>query len=133
MPRLESIRADVERLGLRIGAPDHLLPTYGASEDFARPHIEVVEDGLMAWVVVERGQKFDRRITYDRDELLYWVFAAVTSSMASDHEVAHRVGDEDPRRLLFSHQLELLRTLDPRWAIRRAAELGPLLDEVGST
>lgn len=131
MRLLESIRHDVNELAAQIEAPDHLLPTYGQSEDFARPHIEVADDGLMAWIVVERGEEHDRRSTYDRKELLYWIFAAVTFSMAADHEVANRIDDEDPRRLLFSRQLELLRALEPRWETRRARELGPRLDELG--
>lgn len=131
MGLLESIRVDVDRLGARIGAPAHLLPTYGRSEDAARPHIEVADDGLMAWVVIERGEELERCSTYDRNELLYWIFSAVTFSMAADYEVAHRIDNEDPRRLLFSHQLGLLRSLDPRWETRRSRELGPLLDEVG--
>lgn len=133
MRLLELVREDVNRLATKIEAPDHLLPTYGESEDFARPHVEEVDDGLMAWVVVERGKELERRSTYDRKELLYWIFEAVTFSMASDYEASHRNDDEDedPRRLLFSRQLELLHTLEPRWATRKAQELGSLLDEVG--
>lgn len=131
MRLLESIRDDVETLAARIDAPEDLLPTYGESEDFARPHIEARHDGLMAWVVVERSVEIQRQSTYSRNELLYWTFAAVTFSMATDYELANRVGDEDPRRLIFEHQLELLGELDARWRAQKAGELGPFLDEIG--
>lgn len=128
---MREIQSDVNALAATIDAPSRLLPTYGTSEDFARPHIEARDDGLMAWVVIERGTELERKTTYSRDELLYWVFVMVTFSMAADHEVAHRVDGEDPRRLLFTRQLELLAELNPDWATRRMAELGPLLEEVG--
>ena len=41
MKSLRDIKTDVAALACRIGASDQDLPTYGTSEDFARPHIEV--------------------------------------------------------------------------------------------
>ncbi len=128
---LEAIEAEVERLAAEIDAPTAYLPTYGRSEDAARPHIEVTGDGGLHWVVVERGHEFERRTTLDRRELLYWIFVAVTSQMASDFELIHRRPDEDFRRLMFTHELGLLETLDEAWRTRRALELEPYLREVG--
>jgi len=42
---LDQIKTEVERLGKKAGAPDHMLPTFGHTNDFARPHIEVNEIG----------------------------------------------------------------------------------------
>ncbi len=110
--------------GGEIRAPDALLPTYGFSEDSARPHIEVSADGAMHWVVCERGVEQDRRRTHDPDELLYWIFESVTFSMACDFEVSHRIANEDFRRQLFAHQLGLLGTLHAGWRERRIEALG---------
>jgi hypothetical protein len=41
MKTLREIKADVAALARRIGASDQDLPTYGVSEDGARPYIEV--------------------------------------------------------------------------------------------
>ncbi|GAA5023561.1 hypothetical protein GCM10011506_06510 [Marivirga lumbricoides] len=51
---MERIKSKIEELANRINAPKEYLPTYGYSEDFARPHIEVKGNELH-WVVVERG------------------------------------------------------------------------------
>ena len=83
------------------------MPTYGHSEDFARPHIEVDMHGYH-YVIVERGMELRRITTTDLDDLLYHIFEAVTFSLACDYEVTHRIPDQDFRRLLFKQQIELL-------------------------
>ncbi|GAB2959834.1 immunity 63 family protein [Hymenobacter coalescens] len=122
MHTLPELKYQVEALAARIRAPAWLLPTYGFSEDGARPHLEADGHGLH-YVVVERGQEQERRTTTDADELLYWVFQSVTFSMACDYEVRHRVPGQDFRRLLFQEQLRLLAALSPAWATRCAARL----------
>ena len=114
---LDGIRKAVAKLAQRIEAPASLLPTYGRSMDFAHPHIEVDQRGLH-FVVVERGQEQERRMTNDPSELAYWIFETVTFSMASDFELHHRKEGEDCRRILFSKQEELLAQLDSSWRNR---------------
>jgi hypothetical protein len=107
------------------GVPDRHLPTFGRSEDFARPHLEV--DDAYHWVVVERGQEFDRRTTRDPDELLYWTMASAVSATAGEWELAHRVPGRDTRCGWFERQLALMARLNPSWRDRRAAELDEVL------
>lgn len=120
---LRQIEGEVTRLASLIGAPRSKLPTFGRSEDFARPHIEVDTCGYH-FVVVERGQEFERITTDELDELLYRIFDGVTFSMASDFELTHRYreGNRDCRRVLFSKQVELLHHLSPSWAEREAED-----------
>ena len=119
---LPEIKAEVDRLAARIDAVGHCeLPTYGRSEDFARPHIEVNRDGYH-WIVVERGEELQRLTTYDFDALLYRIFASVTRSLAWSHELAHRVESLDCRRIAFPHQLELIAKLSASWTETTAAE-----------
>lgn len=127
---LDQARAEIRRLADVIGAPEELLPTFGRTEDFARPHIEKAGESL-AWVVVERGREIEHRVTQDLDELLYWTFEAITFSIACDWELAHRIEEQDSRILLFTHQLELLERLNPAWTERFRAEHRRLLREVG--
>ena len=109
----------VEQLARRkIGAPVAYLPTFGASQHDGTPHIEAAD--TYSFVVCERGAERERRSTDDLDELLFWVFSAVTFSMASDWEIRHRRPDEDTRQLLFAKQEELLNALAPEWGEREA-------------
>jgi hypothetical protein len=85
----------------------------------------------MHWVVCERGVEFQRCTTLNRDELLFWVFQSVASSMASAYEVSHRREGEDSRRQLWTHQFELLARLSPDWRAKRINELGSLLQQAG--
>lgn len=125
---LRKLHVQVESLARQIQAPAHLLPTYGRSEDFARPHLEVNGNGLH-FVVVERGQEQLRRTTQYPDELLYWVFEGVTFSMAGQYELQHRVPGPDFRRLLFQQQLLLLQQLNPTWTARRRQELADIVQQ----
>ena len=128
---LKAIRERIEQLAETIEAPPQYLPTYESSEHSGRPHVEVTSDGQMHWVVSERGHEFKRRSTLSRDELLYWVFAAVTHEMATMFEVTHRIEGEDFRRQLFACQLGLLDKLSPDWRARHIRELGPLISDAG--
>lgn len=118
---LPRIQLEVNRRAALIGAPAALLPTYGRTEDGARPHLEVNEAGYH-YVVVERGVELERMTTRDLDELLYAVFQSVTFSLACQFEVRHRIEGEDCRRQMFRCQEELLQKLDPWWARRRWQE-----------
>jgi hypothetical protein len=122
---LEQLRRDVEGLAARIGAPARSLPTYGKTEDFARPHIEYA-DGQYHYVVVERGLELERHSSTNPDDILCKVFDSVTFEMACAREVRHRRRGEDPRRQMFEIQLQLLGELSVEWQRR----VGVRLDEV---
>jgi Immunity protein 63 len=129
MKTLTEVKAEVDRRAAIMGAAGHWsLPTYGHSEDFARPHIEVDSRGYHL-VVVERGQELSRFTTHDLDELLYRVFQGVTSIFASGYELMHRIETKDCRRLIFQRQVELLSQLSARWAEREAEEHRRILGE----
>src|SRR5258708_34276100 len=79
---LAFVAREVDLLASQIGAPSSQLPTYGRSEDMARPHVEVAGP-FLSWVVVERGNEIDRKTTRDLDELLYWISGSVAAGMPS--------------------------------------------------
>ena len=125
---LQDIKDKTEKLALRIDAPADLLPTYGHSRDFGYPHIEVDSAGLMHYVVVERGQELERKTTSDLDQLLYWIFADVTFSMAGKFEVKNRIRDKDSRRMMFAKQEELLGILSNPWRQKEREEHQRILE-----
>ncbi len=118
---LAAIAKEVRRFAAVVEAGPGLLPTYGHSQDFARPHVEVDALGYHL-VVVERGQELSRHTTTDLDELLYRIFQGVTFSLACNYELAHRTERQDCRRMLFRRQVELLSQLSGAWGRRRASE-----------
>jgi hypothetical protein len=121
MLSLEEIEPEIARLARRISVSGDVLPTFGFSEQSGRPHIEVDGSGYH-YVVAERGEKYERQTSHDLDELLYDVFQSVTSSLAIDYELKHRVERQDCRRIGFQQQIELLSALSPEWAKRRRLE-----------
>jgi hypothetical protein len=125
---LPEIETRVRELARQVSAPERLLPTFGHSEDGARPHVEVDRDGRLHYVVVERGSELERRTTLELDDLLWQIFQYVTFSMASEFEVKHRIPHEDCRRLIFAKQIELLGMLAPEWANRERANHKTILE-----
>lgn len=119
---IDDIKKKVDELATKINAPTDLLPTYGYSKDFAYPHIEVDNVGLLHYVIVERGQELERKITDKPDDLLYWIFASVTFSMACDYELNNRIEDKDCRRIIFEKQEELLGILSDTWRQKEHTE-----------
>ncbi len=85
---LEQIKDMIDKIAKRISPPSFLLPTYGQTQDGARPHIEVNANGYH-YMIVERGQELERKTTNHLSELLYWVFASVTHQMAVNYELDH--------------------------------------------
>jgi hypothetical protein len=67
--------------------------------------------------------------TKDIDELLYKIFADVTFTLSGDYELTHRVKNQDPRRIRFQHQIELLTILSPEWGKRKSQEYEKILQE----
>jgi len=122
---LGEIKAVIDQYAAKIEAPSSTLPTYGHSEDFARPHIE--SDHGYHFVVVERGQELERRTTWLLDNLLYEVFSGVTHDIASRFAAQSPTPKMDFRRAMFEKQLELLARLEPRWRDQRAAEIADIL------
>jgi hypothetical protein len=122
LPGLDSMRMEVERLAAVIGAPADLLPTYGRTQDFARPHIEF--DGAnYHFVVVERGNELER-LPGDADAVLYRVFESVTHSMSS----RAAAGRDRFRERMFAHQLDLMGRLNRDWRARCAAKIDDSLN-----
>lgn len=87
---LTEIKNKVRQLAEKINAPTYLLPTYISPIGDATPHIEIDHSGLYHYVISERGTEYERKTTSAINELLYWVFASVTFSMACDYELKNR-------------------------------------------
>ncbi len=126
MLTLPEIETEVDRLAAILGLRPGAGPTYGYSEDFARPHIEVFAH-LYHYVVVERGQERDRKSFDSLDALLEQIFGDITLGMAFSYELKHRIEGQDCRIIGFAKQIELLERLNPAWAAREAARHAEIL------
>ena len=126
MHSLKEIELEVHRLAELIDAPKEYLPTFGSSEDGARPHIEL-DHGIYHYVIVERGKELERHMAPNSDELLYLIFKDVTFQMAGKYELQNRRLDEDVRRQLFEYQEHLIGKIESRYSDRLKLEHQQLL------
>ncbi|MES2395994.1 MAG: Imm63 family immunity protein [Bacteroidota bacterium] len=122
MITLNDIKNKVDELALKINAPTNLLPTYGQQNRDAHPYIEVDNLGFMFYVISERGQEYERKMSDKIDDLLYCIFAGVTFSMSCDYELKNRIEAKDCRRIMFDKQEELLGQLKDTWGKKKNAE-----------
>ena len=125
---LFEIEEKVNQLAQKIGALQDILPTYGYSEQSARPHIEV-GSWTYAYVVAQSGQEVSRYTTRHIDQLLYKVFYDVTLMLSIQYAEQNRVKNQDIRRVIFPRQLKLLSQLSPKWGERGADEQAQLLKQ----
>lgn len=115
MKQLDDFEEEVRSIAKKIDAPEHLIPTFASSRHDGTPHIEITGKEYH-FVVCERGTEFTRQRTFDKKEVLFWVFDAVTFSMASKLELANRKENEDSRIQLFRIQEELIAKIAPDYA-----------------
>src|ERR1041385_9225570 len=113
MLTLAEIEVRVNDLAQKIGAPQNILPSYGYSEQTARPHVEV-GSGAYYYVVAQSGQEVSRNATRDIDELLYTVFTGVTFTLSILSAETNRIENQDIRRLVFPKQAQLFTLLSPQ-------------------
>ncbi|MFC1416660.1 Imm63 family immunity protein [Streptacidiphilus cavernicola] len=112
---LGDVQAAVRAMTAQLDGNDHVA---FSRRDAAYPYIKV-QDGIIHWIVEERGKELQHRTTGDLNELLNWVALDATFSMALDWERGQRgrfPADRDTRIGWLAKQIELLRRLDTEWA-----------------
>jgi len=125
---LREIEIEVNNLARIIKVSKQELPTYGYSRDFAYPHIEQDINGYH-YVIIERGQEQERRTTKNINELLFWIFNAITSSMGFEYELNNREIGKDCRRIAFKKKEELMTMLNPQWGDLAVSEHKNILNK----
>ena len=76
---------------------------------------------------MERGKENKHYRSLDINDILYPLFEGITFSLASKYELKNRNEKEDPRKLLWSKQLELLGKIDPLFKERCQKEIDSIL------
>lgn len=84
--------------------------------------------GFIHYIVTERNEEYERRITRDLSEVLFWIFEYTTFNMAVDFERKNRIEGQDSRILLFQKQEQLLAMLNVAWSEKLQAKHIKLLD-----
>lgn len=96
--------------------------------DDGSPHVEI-NDGRFELVTTERGLELARTSFDSKEDLLFSLISLVTFWDGVAFEFRNRDENRDCRRMIFAKQLELLGSIDPAWAARRAGEIEKTLRE----
>ncbi|MBL8180994.1 MAG: hypothetical protein JNL64_05225 [Blastocatellia bacterium] len=122
----QELRAEYNRLSQRIKSFDGIYSIQTERTDDGSPHVEF-SDGQYHYIVTERGLDLSIRSTPDVREMAYWMLKDVTFWKGVAYEFANRTEDQDCRRMIFSHQLELMRRADEQFAERLESEIAETL------
>jgi hypothetical protein len=131
MKSIDYIQDEVRRIGKELcgdSKPSYLFSVACSPTHSGAPHVEIVGDEYH-FVVTERGSEFERRKTNDVDQLLYWFVSGDAGQLARDWELERRVDGQDSRRLWFAKEVELLQTINPKWAKRKEQHQQSVLNE----
>lgn len=116
--KIEAVRAAVHDMSAELdGGHRYDLVGFGI-RDAACPYVEV-HDGVIHWIVRERGEEVSHRTTKDLGEALRWIALDTTFSLSLHWEQEQRgrwPADRDTRIGRLAKQVELLRRLDVQWA-----------------
>lgn len=116
---IEEVKELVLDLGKRIGLEEDFkeYPIFAKSSHvFPEGSSVYVEENIYHFVVMERGRVVEQHESADVNDILYYVFEGITSTLASKYEVKHRKEDEDCRRGWWKEQLRLLEMINPQFA-----------------
>ncbi len=119
---LEKLKTEVNLLAQIIEAPSFFLPTFANTKYDGTPNLEVLDLGFIHYIVTERNEEYERRITRDLSEVLFWIFEYTTFNMAVDFERKNRIEGQDSRILLFQKKEELLAMLNVAWSEKLQAK-----------
>lgn len=109
---------EYNKMLLKIGVnkKDYLL---AFKDNFnVKPYIEFDTDGILYYVVKERGDELERRKSNSLDDILFWIISDVIFKEANNFEIKNRIPNQDFRRLLFSEQIRLMNLISEIWVER---------------
>jgi hypothetical protein len=132
MNDLYYISKEVGRLAAEIKAPEKYFPGFGNEKYDSVPYVEI-HGPTYRYLRKERGQERIHDITFDFDELLYWIFRDITGSMAYEYYRLNPTKEKDSRRMAFEQQLRLLEEINPIWKQRREQEIAEILQKAPYT
>lgn len=136
---LQEVKKLADSLFDKISEHDNLehYIQFGPTDEDCMPYVGIDGKGYHI-KCFERGIQIEDNVTENLDELFYWIFSSVTSSIAAEYELKNRIRYLDNRRLMFSKQLELLEKIDTAYTLKCRSEIHEILknhpyDDANST
>ena len=117
MNNLDELAKEYDRLCQRVKPSEFPYTFLTERQDVGSPHVELT-DGEYHYIVTERGLDLERKSTADIKEILYWMLYDLTFWMGVRFEFKNRIEGPDCRRVIFAHQLELMKRADAAMAER---------------
>lgn len=124
---LQVLRAEYDKFSQRIDPFDGIYSFQTERSDDGSPHVEF-HDGEYHYIVTERGLDLESRSTPDVREIVYWMLKDTTFWMGVAYEFKNRVGSQDCRRMIFAHQLDLMKRADEQFAERLKLQIAEILE-----
>ena len=125
---LSGLEAEFRSLALKLDVEPYYKAFHTSPQHDGTPHVEM-RSGKFEFVVTERGSELERISGLGNDEVLFLLFAGITSIMATSYELRNRKPTGDGRAVWFPYQEKLMAELRPSWGLRLKAEPEQILQK----
>lgn len=125
---LTSLAIKYDALCQRIKASEIPYSFQTKRGDDGSSYVEFV-DGCYHYVTTERGIELSRRSTGENSEILYWLIYDLTFWMSVKFELNNRIEDQDPRRIIFTRWMYLIKQADAAMADKLRLDIDTILAE----
>jgi len=127
MRSFEDLQNAIYEYGSKIGAPKSDLRIYPAPQPDGTPYVRIDEHHYY-YILEERGYELARYSTTHFDVICYWLMDDIVSKMAGQYELANRIEGQDPRRIRFRKELDLMGALSQDWLKISEREIKEILE-----
>lgn len=126
--KMNILESEFQKICEKIGVDQSKWKIHFRAMDMGYPHIEFGNDGYLFYIITERGKELSRRKTKSIDEIMYWMFSDITSSMSYEYEMNNRNINFDSRKISFDKKIELLSRYSLDWANREKIKQNKILE-----
>ncbi|SDR66319.1 Imm63 family immunity protein [Christiangramia echinicola] len=130
MSQVHLLKKEFERLARIIAVSEKHKPTFGSINNDFKPYIFQDYKNNLHYIFKERGEIVYEKSTSDFDEILFWIFEDITSTLSYDFELKNRIEDQDFRRIAFNHQVKLRTKLNKVWGERTIKKHNKIIEAI---
>lgn len=128
MKNHRDIQKIITEIGEKINAPKSLLTVFSSPQPDAAPYIKT-DDNKYFYIIDERGKIIKIQSTESFDLLIYWLVKDIVFYLSTAYELNNRQPNKDSRRIIFEHEIQLFKKINPEWSKRREEEIKTTLSK----
>ena len=124
MKEIQELQDEYNKLCVKLGLKGQFKVN---PQNDGASHVEF-NNNTYYYIKTDRGVEFVKKITVDKDEILYWLISEVIWKYSLQYELEHRIDGQDARRIRFNKEIELFNQINIDWSNKRNREIEAILE-----